>query len=90
MRRQPPRHERPAESPAAFEELASGFGLAGPTAPGAIDHLLVRGLETVAAPGPWPPEHREISCDGLALRLSDHAPVEGTFSAPPAGPQREE
>lgn len=81
---------RPAESPAAFEELASGFGLAGPTAPGAIDHLLVRGLDTVEAPRSWPPARREVPCDGLALRLSDHAPVEATFAVPARDRQRGE
>jgi endonuclease/exonuclease/phosphatase family metal-dependent hydrolase len=81
---------RPAETPAAFEQLASRFDLAGPTAAGAIDHLLVRGLETVEAPRSWPPEHREVRCEGLALRLSDHAPVEATFAAPARdGQQRE-
>ncbi len=48
-------------------------------APDAIDHLLVRGLETVEPPRPWPPERRELRRDGLALRLSDHAPVEAVF-----------
>jgi len=73
---------RPAETPAAFEELRERFGLVGPTAPDAIDHLLVRGLEIVEPPCPWPPERRELSEDGLALRLSDHAPVEARFATP--------
>ena len=73
---------RPAESPAAFEELAERFGLTPPTAPGAIDHLLSRGLEVVEAPWRWPPERREVRCDDLALRLSDHAPIEATFATP--------
>jgi hypothetical protein len=76
---------RPAESPAAFEELAGEFGLAGTTAPNAIDHLLVRGLDTVEAPRRWPPERREVPCEGLSLRLSDHAPVEGTFATTSKG-----
>ncbi|MEX2108022.1 MAG: endonuclease/exonuclease/phosphatase family protein [Solirubrobacterales bacterium] len=70
---------RPAGSPAIFEELRNRFGLGAPTSPGAIDHLLVRGLETVEAPHPWPPERREVRRGGLALRLSDHAPVEAKF-----------
>jgi endonuclease/exonuclease/phosphatase family metal-dependent hydrolase len=70
---------RPAESPKAFAELRDRFGLAAPTAPGAIDHLLARGLETIEPPQQWQPERRELREDGLALRLSDHAPVEAVF-----------
>jgi endonuclease/exonuclease/phosphatase family metal-dependent hydrolase len=75
---------RPAESPALFDELRERFGLAGPTAPRAIDHLLARGLETVEPPRQWDPERRERREDGLALRLSDHAPVEACFASPPS------
>jgi endonuclease/exonuclease/phosphatase family metal-dependent hydrolase len=71
---------RPAETPAVFDELRERFGLAAPTGPDAIDHLLVRGLETVDVPRAWQPERRELSEDGLALRLSDHAPVEARFA----------
>ncbi len=70
---------RPDESPAVFEELRERFRLAPPTAPNAIDHLLARGLAIVERPHRWPPEAREVRRDGLALRLSDHAPVEATF-----------
>jgi len=70
---------RPAETPAAFEALRERFGLAAPTGPRAIDHLLCRGLEIVDLPTAWPPERREVREDGLALRLSDHAPVEAAF-----------
>ncbi len=73
---------RPRESPAVFTELRECFGLAAPTAPGAIDHLLVRGLDVVEPPHQWPPERREVRDSGLALRLSDHAPVEGRFALP--------
>ena len=73
---------RPGESPAVFAELRERFGLAAPTGPGAIDHLLARGLETVAPPRQWPPDRRELREDGLALRLSDHAPVEAKFRDP--------
>ncbi len=73
---------RPAESPGLFTELRERFGLAAPTGPRAIDHLLARGLETVEAPRQWPPERREVPVDGLALRLSDHAPVEAVFRTP--------
>jgi endonuclease/exonuclease/phosphatase family metal-dependent hydrolase len=62
-----------------FDELRERFGLAPPTSPQAIDHLLARGLEIAEPPRPWPPEAREVSQDGLALRLSDHAPVEALF-----------
>jgi len=72
---------RPAETPAAFERLRERFGLAAPTAPDAIDHILARGLETVEPPRAWPPERRELREDGLALRLSDHAPVEARFAS---------
>jgi endonuclease/exonuclease/phosphatase family metal-dependent hydrolase len=73
---------RPAESPELFERLREEFGLAGPTAPEAIDHLLVRGLEAREEPAAWPPERRELPFEGRALRLSDHAPVEARFVAP--------
>lgn len=87
---------RPAESPAAFDELRERFGLTAPTAPDAIDHLLARGLEAVEPPHPWPPGRRELrrsqqsksnrgrpaSESGLTLRLSDHAPVEARFVPP--------
>jgi endonuclease/exonuclease/phosphatase family metal-dependent hydrolase len=70
---------RPDRRPDLFAELDERFGLRGPTAPDAIDHLLARGLGTVKAPRRWPPPAREIPWDGLRLRLSDHAPVEALF-----------
>jgi len=70
---------RPAENPGIFERLREEFGLAAPTAPRAIDHLLARGLEVVDPPTPWQPERRELPLDGRALRLSDHAPVQARF-----------
>jgi endonuclease/exonuclease/phosphatase family metal-dependent hydrolase len=73
---------RPAGSPVIFEELRERFGLTAPTAPSAIDHLLVRGLEIIEPPRPWPPERREVRREGGALRLSDHAPIEGKFHGP--------
>jgi endonuclease/exonuclease/phosphatase family metal-dependent hydrolase len=73
---------RPGESPRLFDELRERFGLAAPTAPDAIDHLLARGLEAVEPPKAWPPQRRELDRDGLALRLSDHAPVEAVFHHP--------
>jgi endonuclease/exonuclease/phosphatase family metal-dependent hydrolase len=76
---------RPGEDPAVFEQLERDFGLAGTTGPQAIDHLLTRRVEVLAAPTAWPPERRELPLDGRALRLSDHAPVEARFavSEPP-------
>jgi endonuclease/exonuclease/phosphatase family metal-dependent hydrolase len=71
---------RPQASPAVFAELRERFGLGGPTGPRAIDHLLVRGVDVVEPPRQWPPARREVSEGGLALRLSDHAPVETRFA----------
>ena len=62
-----------------FEELAES-GFRAPTGPDSIDHLLGRGLEIVDGPAAWPPEARELPCEGLRLRLSDHAPVEARFA----------
>jgi len=76
---------RPHGSP-IFDELAERHGLTGITAPDSIDHLLVRGVEVTAGPRAWPPEARELSEDGLALRLSDHDPVEITIRLPGADP----
>jgi endonuclease/exonuclease/phosphatase family metal-dependent hydrolase len=75
---------RPRQNPELFAELAERHGLSAPTAADAIDHLLARGMAAIDPPAPWPPERRELSEDGLALRLSDHAPVEARFkTAPP-------
>jgi endonuclease/exonuclease/phosphatase family metal-dependent hydrolase len=71
---------RPAQSPDVFEQLRERFGLTGTTGPAAIDHLLTRGIEPVEAPRAWPAERREVRHDGLALRLSDHAPIEARFA----------
>lgn len=76
---------RPAEDPNAFEELRECFGLAGSTAPQAIDHLLSRGLDVIEPPTQWPAERRERLRGELALRLSDHTPVQASFSAPATG-----
>ncbi len=72
---------RPAEDPVVFERLREEFGLAAPTGPDAIDHLLVRGLEIVEPPTRWPAKRRELPFEGRALRLSDHAPIEAKFAA---------
>ena len=70
---------RPGQNPEAFERLAERFGLGEPTGPTAIDHLLGRGLSAVEPVRAWPPERRELSEAGLALRISDHAPIEAGF-----------
>jgi endonuclease/exonuclease/phosphatase family metal-dependent hydrolase len=75
---------RPAQDPEAFAELADRHGLVGPTSPDAIDHLLARGLRVVSPPARWAPERREIDEGSLALRLSDHAPVEARLETPEA------
>jgi endonuclease/exonuclease/phosphatase family metal-dependent hydrolase len=66
---------RPDRS-AVFATLAERHGLRGATAPNAIDHLLTRGVEVVEGPRQWAPAERELEQEGLALTLSDHAPVE--------------
>lgn len=76
---------RPAHNPELFEDLQRRFGLGAPTAPAAIDHLLVRGLAVISDPTPWPAERRERAERGRALRLSDHAPIEGRFSTAGVG-----
>jgi endonuclease/exonuclease/phosphatase family metal-dependent hydrolase len=72
---------RPGKNPRVFTRLREEFGLAPPTAPDAIDHILCRGLEVVEPPTRWPPEQRELPFEGRALRLSDHAPVQARFRA---------
>jgi len=71
---------RPSSVPELFDALRDSFGLAPPTDARAIDHLLVRGLEVVEPPRRLAPEERELSAEnGLAIRLSDHAPVLARF-----------
>jgi endonuclease/exonuclease/phosphatase family metal-dependent hydrolase len=72
---------RPAADSEVFARLRDEFGLAAPTAPDSIDHLLCRGLEVVEPPSAWPPRRRELPLEGRALRLSDHTPVEALFAA---------
>lgn len=72
---------RPSEQPEIFERLREEFGLAPPTAPDAIDHILCHGLEVLEPPARWPAEQRELPFEGRALRLSDHAPVQARFEA---------
>src|SRR5213076_913992 len=70
---------RPAESD-LFGELERRHGLAATGERHPIDRLLVRGLVVVEPPCAWPPERREVSDDGLAIRLSDHDIVAGRFA----------
>jgi endonuclease/exonuclease/phosphatase family metal-dependent hydrolase len=71
---------RPALQPEPFAKLRERFGLAEPTAPRAIDHLLTRGLQLIERPRRLAPEEREvIDADGRRIRLSDHAPVVAEF-----------
>jgi endonuclease/exonuclease/phosphatase family metal-dependent hydrolase len=70
---------RPRHSPGAFRALEERFGLAPPTAPRALDHLLARGLEVVEPPAQLRPEERELEVPEGRIRLSDHAPVAAAF-----------
>jgi endonuclease/exonuclease/phosphatase family metal-dependent hydrolase len=63
---------RPVHHAPAFEELERRFGLAAPTGPKAIDHLLVRDIEVVDKP-------RARKHAAAPLQLSDHAPVTAAF-----------
>jgi endonuclease/exonuclease/phosphatase family metal-dependent hydrolase len=74
---------RPSAS-GLYGELATQLGLRGVTGPEAIDHLLTRGLETVQPARAWPPEAREAHHEGLAIRLSDHSPVNARFRLGPS------
>jgi endonuclease/exonuclease/phosphatase family metal-dependent hydrolase len=72
---------RPGRELEPFEELRERMQLAAPTAPDAIDHLLVRRLEVTERPRRLAPERRELTePNGLRIRLSDHAPVSGAFA----------
>jgi endonuclease/exonuclease/phosphatase family metal-dependent hydrolase len=85
---------RPAEHPDVFAELRDRHGLARPTAPSSIDHLLARGLEVVEQPSPLP--HPEVVREsafhgplgiwrreaGRRIRLSDHTPVGAAYALP--------
>ncbi len=71
---------RPGDHPQPFADLETRFGLVQITGPRAIDHVLARGLEILQPPRACPPEAREVPEDGLAIRLSDHAPVSAVFT----------
>lgn len=65
-----------------FDELERRFGLAPPTAPDRLSHLLARNLDVVEHPAALPPESRDVTDPetGLQIRLSDHNPVVGEFA----------
>ncbi len=69
---------RPRDS-SIYGALERDLGLRAPTSEGSLDHLLVSGLTVADPPRAWPAEAREISYGGLAVRLSDHAPVSARF-----------
>ena len=71
---------RPADHRTAFDDLRDRFALAAPTAARSIDHLLARDLDVLARPKALPAADREVAGPGgLAIRLSDHAPVVASF-----------
>jgi endonuclease/exonuclease/phosphatase family metal-dependent hydrolase len=71
---------RPKRQPEPFARLDERFGLAAPTAPDAIDHLLARGLRASEGARWLPDSEREVDGpDGLRIRLSDHRLVVATF-----------
>jgi len=76
----------PRRSPETFARLARQFGLAPPTAPDAIDHLMARGLDVEEAPRVLPDARRElpwpIEGGTRQVRLSDHAPVVAALRLP--------
>lgn len=65
-----------------FDLLERDFGLAGPTAPDAIDHILVCGVRPAGPAAAWPPGRRDVPDErsDLLIRLSDHAPVTLTIA----------
>ena len=80
---------RPHREPQPFATLRDRFGLAEPTAPGAIDHLLARGLDVIESPRKLAPAERELpGQDGLRIRPSDHAPVIAAFGRRSAHEER--
>ena len=70
---------RPRQSE-IFTDLAE-LGFSSPADPDAIDHLLAAGMEVRDPAAPWPAAGREVERDGLAIRLSDHAPIAAGFAA---------
>jgi endonuclease/exonuclease/phosphatase family metal-dependent hydrolase len=73
---------RPSAASALFDELQHRHGLTAPHSERSIDHLLARNLEVAAPAEAWPAQRREVREAGLAVRLSDHAPVQAGFTVP--------
>src|ERR687893_687472 len=66
--------------PARIADHRERWARRAPPAPDAIDHVLVRGLETAEQPRRLAPERRELTePDGRRLRLSDHRPIAARF-----------
>ena len=74
-RPQPP----PGRAPRGLRRARSTASASRRPPPAGDRPLLVRGLESSTRPAQWPAGARELSEDGRALRLSDHAPVAATF-----------
>jgi endonuclease/exonuclease/phosphatase family metal-dependent hydrolase len=69
-------------APHVFDRLSERFGFVPEPAPDTIDHLLACGVELLESPRALEPEEREVPGPrGLAVRLSDHAPLVACFGA---------
>jgi endonuclease/exonuclease/phosphatase family metal-dependent hydrolase len=67
---------RVTRQPELFGALSERFGLAAPTAPDAIDHLLARGLDVLEPARRADAAQRDVDVGGgRVVRLSDHAYV---------------
>ncbi|MCB0858396.1 MAG: endonuclease/exonuclease/phosphatase family protein [Solirubrobacterales bacterium] len=60
-----------------FEKLEAEFDLTGVTASSSIDHVLIRGADSIEGPEAWPAGRRDVPDPetSLLIRLSDHSPV---------------
>ena len=75
---------RPAESPEVFAELARALRPGGADRPATRSTTCWRaGSSRSSHRGSGRPSGARSSDEGLALRLSDHAPVEARFATPP-------
>lgn len=73
-----------ASTPAPFRLLEERHGLSASEPAAGLDHVLARGLDWLGGPRTWPAQARETPDPdtGLAIRLSDHAPVEARLRLP--------
>lgn len=76
----------PGQSSHLFDQLRVRHGIEGPGGAEEIDHILSRGLQRLEPTRRWEPAEREVPEPApregrarLAIRLSDHAPVEAAF-----------